>query len=179
MDTRLLGTALGIVRTGVGASLVVAPRWAGRIWVGDDADGDGTAVFARALGARDVVLGSGILAATATHESRLVTRLIQLGALADLADMTATLIAWRNLEGRRRWMMPAIAAGVGVAGTLVSLMAEKADPDLESDPIAQFSSEDPATADGIVDQQAAVLEQMGTDSIGRENSHHERTAAPT
>ena len=64
MDTRHLGTIMGSIRTGVGASLLVAPAWAGRIWVGEDAGGHGTKVFARAVGARDVALGVGILAAS-------------------------------------------------------------------------------------------------------------------
>lgn len=52
----MLGSVMGTVRTGVGAAMMVAPGWAARIWVGDDADGHGAKVLARALGARDVAL---------------------------------------------------------------------------------------------------------------------------
>jgi hypothetical protein len=146
--------AMGSIRTGVGASLVIAPAWAGRIWVGSDADGPGTKVFARALGARDVALGAGILAASVGGDEQHVTRLVQLGAVADVADVLATLVAWRNLEGARRWSMPLIALGVAAAGVTVVRMASQ----------AQHSSAPAAPSDidesGVIDQQAAVLAQM-------------------
>src|SRR3954451_16103112 len=56
-----LEQALGAVRLGVGVALVIAPGWAGRIWVGPGSDGPGSKVFARAVGARDVALGARIL----------------------------------------------------------------------------------------------------------------------
>jgi hypothetical protein len=156
MDTRHLGTIMGSIRTGVGASLVVAPAWAGRIWVGEDAGGHGTKVFARAVGARDVALGAGILAASLGGDPRQVARLVQLGTVADMADVTATLIAWRNLEGHRRWLMPLVAVGVGAAGAAVAQLVERASRE-ESD---DADDTDATTAAGIVDQQNAILEQM-------------------
>ncbi|MDQ2677212.1 MAG: hypothetical protein M3Y51_00605 [Actinomycetota bacterium] len=155
MDTRVVGTVMGVVRTGVGASLVVAPAWAGRIWVGDDADGPGTKVFARALGARDVALGAGILAASAGGRSEQIAHLVQLGAIADAADVAATLVAWRNLEGSRRVVMPLVALGVGLAGVAAATIARRA------------AAEDETTAAedaGIVDQQGAVLELVEDDA---------------
>lgn len=156
MDTRHLGTVMGSIRTGVGASLLVAPAWAGRIWVGEDAGGHGTKVFARAVGARDVALGAGILAASMGGDPRQVARLVQLGTVADIADVTATLIAWRNLEGHRRWLMPLVAAGVGAAGAAVAQMVERSSREEAGD----AEGNDSATAAGIVDQQNAVLQQM-------------------
>jgi hypothetical protein len=109
-----LDLALGVVRLGVGAALVAAPRWAGRIWVGPGADGPGSLVFARALGARDVLLGLRILEAVRAGEP--ATRWIQAGFAADAADLTATLIAGRHLEGSRRIAMPLVAGAVAAAG---------------------------------------------------------------
>lgn len=59
--SRTVDRVLGGIRLGVGAALVVAPRWAARVWVGPGADGPGSLVLARAIGARDVALGLQIL----------------------------------------------------------------------------------------------------------------------
>lgn len=126
MDTQHLGTVIGTIRTGVGVSLLAAPTWAGRIWVGEDAHGHGTKVFARAIGARDVALGAGILAASVSGNPTQVARMVQMGAVADVADMAATLIAWRNLEGRRRWLMPLVAVTAAAAGAAVARQIEEA-----------------------------------------------------
>ncbi len=106
--------ALGVVRLGVGAALVVAPRWAGRIWVGPGADGPGSLVFARALGARDLVLGARILQGLAKGEP--VHHWVAAGFAADAADLTAALIATRHLSPGRRVAIPLVAAAVGVLG---------------------------------------------------------------
>jgi hypothetical protein len=106
--------ALGVVRLGVGAALVVAPGWAGRIWVGPGADGPGSMVFARALGARDMVLGARILQGLAKGEP--VRHWIVAGFAADAADFTAAVIAARHLTPARRVAMPLIAAAVGAVG---------------------------------------------------------------
>lgn len=123
--TRAMGTAMGIIRAGVGTALVVAPKWAGRIWVGPGADGPGSAVFARAIGARDVALGATTLATLGS--GRGTGEMLRLGFVADLADATATLAAWPHLDGRRRVAMPAIAAAVGAAGLLATRWARDAD----------------------------------------------------
>jgi hypothetical protein len=57
MEQRTVLGALGGIRTGIGAALVVAPAFGGWISVGDDAGGHGTQVFARARGARDAGAG--------------------------------------------------------------------------------------------------------------------------
>lgn len=157
MNTRLIGTVMGVVRTGVGASLVAAPAWAGRIWVGDDADGHGTKVFARAIGARDVALGAGILMASAAREEPKVAKLVQLGVIADLGDMAATLIAACNLEGRRRQVMPLVALGVGLSGAATVLAIGRA---------GRLDVGSSAERAGIVDQQGAVLDQIEDPPLG-------------
>lgn len=106
--------ALGVVRVGVGAALVVAPRWAGRIWVGPGADGPGALVFARAVGARDVALGVRIISGALGGKS--VRRWVEAGFISDGADVVATMIAGRHLTPVRRAAMPLIAAVVGAAG---------------------------------------------------------------
>ena len=115
-------TFLGAVRLGVGASLVIAPGLAGRIWVGEGADGRGTKVFARAVGARDVVLGARIL--ERRTDRKRATELVKFGVLADVADVTATLIAFKHLSPGRRIAMPIIAGVVGALGYVASKAVE-------------------------------------------------------
>ncbi|MCU1370990.1 MAG: hypothetical protein JWO77_2184 [Ilumatobacteraceae bacterium] len=106
--------ALGVLRLGVGAALVAAPRWAGRIWVGPGADGPGSLVFARALGARDVALGLRII--TTVREGHPAGPWIVAGFAADGADAVATLIAAQHLTPARRVLSPLVAGAVGLVG---------------------------------------------------------------
>lgn len=111
---RALDGALGVIRLGVGAALVVAPGWAGRVWVGPGADGPGSLVFARAVGARDVALGLRILDGVRKGEP--VRHWVQAGFAADLADAAATAVAARHLTPGRRVAMPLVAGAVGGLG---------------------------------------------------------------
>ena len=120
--TRTEAQVLGALRTLVGASLVVAPAFAGRVWVGEHAQGPGTRVFARAIGARDVALGLRTL--QIARAGRMPREQVVLGAASDVMDMVATLIAVRQLTPARRVAMPAIAGAVAMAGGLVARSAE-------------------------------------------------------
>src|SRR5438270_12862033 len=104
METTQQSRVLGAIRLGVGSALVAAPGWAGRIWVGPGADGPGSKVFARAVGARDVALGVRIL--SASDDSGQSRDWLMSGIMADLADAAATLIALRHLTKGRRLAMP-------------------------------------------------------------------------
>lgn len=175
MNQRPILTALGAVRAGVGGALIVAPSFAGQIWVGQDAAGAGTRVIARAIGARDVVLGARLLTALRRGDLEDAATHARTGVLSDVADVVATVIAARELAGHRRWAMPLIAAAVGGAGALVWKVAEEADAQAEDQHGAgDATSAAPAagtsqgrsdgttvltTAEelGIVDQQGAVL----------------------
>ena len=109
LDAPAVARALGIVRLGIGVSMTVAPGWAGRIWIGEHADGPGTRVFARSIGVRDVLLASRSLVAGREGESR--ARWMRYEALVDAGDAVATTIAARHLTPGRRIAMPLIAAG--------------------------------------------------------------------
>ena len=114
MDEREMARVVGSIRLGVGAALVAAPGFAGRVWIGPGADDRGAHVFARAIGARDVLLGARTLAALKAGEP--VRGWLKLGFAADGADAAATLLAARHLTPLRRLAMPAIAAAVGAMG---------------------------------------------------------------
>lgn len=91
MDPTLLARLLAGGRVALGLALFVAPRQAARTWIGDDVDQAGTRMAIRGLGARDVALGAGLLAALEAGGS--THRWLEAGAVADLADAAAVLIA--------------------------------------------------------------------------------------
>src|SRR3954454_8124809 len=113
MDNRNVAIGLAGVRMGIGAALVVAPAFAGRMWVGPGADGPGSKVFARALGARDLVLGYRTLKAALDGDE--VSGWLQIGAMADAADTAAAGIAYAARSGHRRYSMPLISSAMGAA----------------------------------------------------------------
>jgi hypothetical protein len=118
VDDKQMAQIVGAVRTGVGSALLVAPGFAGRVWVGPDADGPGTKVFARAVGARDVLLG--LRTMDAVRSQREARHWLVAGFAADAADVVATLIAWRSLTPGRRVVMPLVAAAVATLGYLAA-----------------------------------------------------------
>lgn len=121
MDRTSRANLLGGLRLGIGASLVVAPGFAGRIWIGPGADDRGARVFARAIGARDVLLGLRTIAAS--RDGKEAGEWLTLGYGASAADALATTVAFRNLSGPRRIAMPVIA---GVVAALCYAAAQPA-----------------------------------------------------
>jgi|tagenome__1003787_1003787.scaffolds.fasta_scaffold20740597_1 hypothetical protein len=111
MDNRNVAIGLAGIRIGVGAALVVAPVFAGRIWVGPGPEGAGSKVFARALGARDVVLGYRTLRAALDGDE--VGGWLQIGAMADAADSVAAAVAFAGITGHRRYTMPLVSTAMG------------------------------------------------------------------
>jgi hypothetical protein len=114
MNAQKLALFVGAIRLGIGSALVVAPRFAGGIWVGEHATGKGMDVFARAIGARDVVIGARTLAAVRGEAPS--KHWLKLGFAADAADAVATAFAFKSLSPARRVAMPLIAGAVAAAG---------------------------------------------------------------
>ena len=114
MNPQKLALFVGAIRLGIGSALVVVPKFAGGVWIGEKAGGKGIDVFARAIGARDVVLGARTLAAVrAESPSR---HFLKLGFAADAADAVATALAFKSLSPARRLAMPLIAGAVAAVG---------------------------------------------------------------
>ena len=113
VNTEKLTLALAGIRLGIGGALVIAPQFASRLWIGPGTEGAGTRVLARAIGARDVVLGYRTLQAVRNGESS--SGWLELGAMADAADTLAGLLAFRGIPGHRRFTMPIVAGAVGAA----------------------------------------------------------------
>jgi hypothetical protein len=111
MSPQATATGFAVSRIVFGLGLALAPGRAGASWIGRKAAArPQTQVLARALGARDVVLGAGALRALRRDE-RDVARLWVMGAaVADGTDVLAALAARRHLP-------PTLLAFVLVAAT--------------------------------------------------------------
>ena len=115
MDARLLTRLLACGRIGIGVALFAAPRTAARLWLGHAVSAS-TGLLARGLGARDLAIGVGQL--VTLDDDRDVGPWLDAGAVADLADTTAVLLAREELAPRTvagTAVVAASAAGVALA----------------------------------------------------------------
>jgi hypothetical protein len=114
---------VAVGRVGLGVAALVSPSVPARPWVGASADELGAQVFGRALGARDLALGFGALAAAraASSGSRPAGAWYAAGALSDALDVAVTVAAWRRLPRATRWLVAASAGGAAVAGAAGAL----------------------------------------------------------
>ncbi|MBN8867092.1 MAG: hypothetical protein J0H98_06030 [Solirubrobacterales bacterium] len=122
MDSgRALNAGYGLARIGFGIFASSAPTRMGRTWVGGDAERPGATVILRALGLRDIALGSGTLAAALRGDA---SDWLAVSMISDLGDAAATLIG-RNEIGSRGVAITAGVAGAGALGAALLLAAER------------------------------------------------------
>jgi hypothetical protein len=95
-------------RIAAGLTFAVAPGRIGGLLVGSDADAPGAQLFIAAFGARDLLLGTGTLAALARE--RRARSWVAACAAADAFDAAATLRSWAALPKRRRALTLAVSA---------------------------------------------------------------------
>jgi hypothetical protein len=122
VDPRELAIAHGRGRIAVGAALLVAPA-AARGWIGPDAGRAGTKVFTRALGARDLALGLGVV--IALDRGTPVRGWLEAGVLADVADFAATWLARHDIPPSGVAVTLAVAGGSTALG---AWLARRLDP---------------------------------------------------
>ena len=123
MEARDLALLNARGRMAIGASLVLAPRLIGPMWIGDGADRPVVKLMSRALGARDLALGLGV--AVALDRGAPVRGWLEGAALADGMDLFATLLAGDSIpQGKRRRV--ALVAGVSLVGC--AMVARALDP---------------------------------------------------
>jgi hypothetical protein len=121
---RHAATAVAVGRVALGVAALVRPSLPARPWVGSPAgDGLGAEVLGRALGARDLALGLGALAAArnASADPRTAGAWYAAGALSDALDAAITAAAWPQLPRTTRWLVAASAGGAAVAGAVGTL----------------------------------------------------------
>jgi hypothetical protein len=110
-------------RMAIGAALLIAPRLAGPMWIGGDADRRAVRVLARGLGARDLALGLGI--AVALDRGAPVRGWLEGAALADGGDLLATVLARDSIPpGARR----TVALIAGASMVACAALARALDP---------------------------------------------------
>lgn len=119
---RLVGLALAVTRTSIGAVTFVAPSLA-RLWVGPTGCTDGGKVLSRSLAARDIALGAGALLA-ANRPKRLRTW-VALAALGDLTDALGTMTG--GVPSRPRALVTVASLGAVAAGAVAVAKLSAAD----------------------------------------------------
>jgi hypothetical protein len=122
---RYAATAVAAGRVALGVAALTWPSVPARPWVGASADELGAQVFGRAMGARDLALGLGALAATgkAPSGSRPASAWYAAGALSDALDFAITVAAWPRLPRATRWLIAAAAGGAAIAGAAGTVAA--------------------------------------------------------
>jgi hypothetical protein len=112
--------AVAAGRAAIGVTALAWPAAPSRPWVGAAADDLAARVFARALGARDLALGLGALAALQTQDAS-ASLWVAAGALSDTLDVAASLASWRELPRVGRWLVAGSAAGAALTGAASAL----------------------------------------------------------
>jgi hypothetical protein len=114
---RQLLITLGAVRILVGVVAFAAPKLPALPWVGREAARTPTArLLARALGGRDLALGLG--AVVSANDPAALARWASAGAIADAGDVAATLLAYRHLPHRSRFIVLISAGGAAILAKL-------------------------------------------------------------
>jgi hypothetical protein len=120
--------AVAAGRVALGLTALAWPAVPARPWVGASADDLAARVFGRALGARDIALGLGALAALRppADEPGSAGAWLAAGALSDALDVVASVSSWRELPRQGRWLVTASAGGAALAGAAAALAARSA-----------------------------------------------------
>ncbi len=123
MEPRDLALSNARGRMAIGAALVLAPRLAGPMWIGREANSRAVKVLARGLGARDVALGLGT--AVALDRGGPVRGWLEGAALADAVDLVSALLAGDAIPaGKRRGVVLVAGASLIACAALARVVDE-------------------------------------------------------
>jgi hypothetical protein len=114
MEARDLAVGLAGGRIAIGVVSLLVPGVVGRAMMGADGDSRGARIFLRVVGARDLALGVGVLAAL--DRDAAVRGWLRASAVVDGLDAAGSLLARNHL---RPTVFPA-AAGAATGGALLS-----------------------------------------------------------
>jgi hypothetical protein len=135
---RVLAALISIGRLLFGVAFIAEPKLMERAWIGKQARIPGAQLLARAVGARDLVLGLGGLQAL-TRDDGSARPWLGAGAICDAVDFGATWAAGRTIPRQARRDVLVIAgvfallSTIAAVGTGGSGRAEPPPPD-EPDP---------------------------------------------
>jgi len=123
MNAALIARLVAAGRVGFGVALTLTPERVTTPWLGSDAARPATRVASRGLGARDLALGAGAVAATGAD----LRLWVAAGIVADTADLVATVAAGDSLPLTGRVLVGAVASGGAALGALAlaGLRAER------------------------------------------------------
>ncbi|MGI8946345.1 MAG: hypothetical protein ACR2GL_08925 [Thermoleophilaceae bacterium] len=114
-SARTLTAAFALGRLAFGAGLLARPAQVAAGWLGEDAERQPVQIVIRAVGARDIALSAGTLAALGEPSS--LRRWLAGAILSDLCDTVATLATPGSaLPGNARWGTAALGGGSALAG---------------------------------------------------------------
>jgi hypothetical protein len=117
-SAQLAAASIAAGRLAFGAALIARPGKVAAGWLGPDAQRPAVSIALRGLGARDIALSAGALAALG-DEDRLA-HWVGAAMACDLADVCATLAAPADaLPGNARWGTVALGGGAALAGAIV------------------------------------------------------------
>jgi hypothetical protein len=124
MEPTDMAVGLGRGRIAIGVVSLLAPRLVGRVIIGAEPSSGGTTLFARMVGARDIGLGLGMLAAL--DRGAPVRGWLEASALVDGIDAAACLLARDHI---RNILRPGVT-GLAASGALLSAwLARQLDSD--------------------------------------------------
>ena len=124
MEPRDLAKQTATARLATGVVLMLFPRLSARVWLGSDGARPAGAILTRALGAREVVLGAGVLASI--RRDAPVRGWVEAGAVVDAVDAALMLAAGRDIPAVSRWGVAAAAAAAAAAGAAAAPGVEQA-----------------------------------------------------
>jgi len=117
-STRQLTAAFALGRLAFGVGLMGRPDRVASGWIGKDAERGAVKIVLRGLGARDVALSAGALAALGDDDR--LAHWIAAAIGCDLSDVVSTLAAPPDsLPGNARWGTVALGGGAALAGALL------------------------------------------------------------
>jgi hypothetical protein len=116
-------TLVAVGRVALGVTALAWPSVPARPWVGASAGELTARVFGRALGARDLALGLGALAALhgPGADPGQAATWVAAGALSDALDVAASLACWDELPRLTKWLVAASAGGAAVVGAAAAV----------------------------------------------------------
>ena len=128
MNERELARAYAGGRIAIGILLMLFPRRLAKgLWGAAHAASPAVVFFSRLVGARDAILGLGTMAALQGEGTASVRPWMSYGAAADGVDAVATLLAYRHLPKRKRFVLLTMAAGgAATGGYLMTRMLDDA-----------------------------------------------------
>jgi len=117
--------AMSVFRTARGLGLLVAPGPVGGHWAGGPAHRPGGKLLGQALGARDLVIGAGLLRAARSGEDAVRREWLAAGVVVDVIDLLATVGHRRALT----WNGEVLALVAAASCTAIGLQSLRVSPE--------------------------------------------------